>query len=391
MAGIIPEGMTAQSFGRAQDVHPSLYFQEKTLKKIMRWATEYNNFCAILYGVYGEQDGVIISGACRVKKAKRQMGHLFFSGKTWRSIKEQKKEKYPRLDMVGICMVQKKGECRIPTDLLTIAKGYFSEKWQVVLAVDSHSWRCRFYQWDEENLKPAPGYYLVKKQDEDGLSVEDSIQMDQPVSLEKDVTSPLPSESIEEENDVLPEVCPSGPSQHFSSQIPENLVDEVRSYGRRVRLLTALVTVMFVAVLGTGIVLGVRQATLAQPVWVQQAELESRVAHLEDKTQQDDPIDDQIAQLKQQLSDLEGKTGQQEQLIRTLSDQIQQLEKKLSQPSSSGQDVLPDYHTVQPGETLTSISIRYFGTPDKAGYLAAINDLQNPDVVQAGAVLRLSE
>ena len=101
MAGIIPEGMTAQSFGRAQDVHPSLYFQEKTLKKIMRWATEYNNFCAILYGVYGEEDGVIISGACRVKKAKRQMGHLFFSGKTWRSIKEQKKEKYPRLDMVG--------------------------------------------------------------------------------------------------------------------------------------------------------------------------------------------------------------------------------------------------------------------------------------------------
>lgn len=112
---------------------------------------------------------------------------------------------------------------------------------------------------------------------------------------------------------------------------------------------------------------------------------------LEDKTQQDDPIDDQIAQLKQQLSDLEGKTGQQEQLIRTLSDQIQQLEKKLSQPSSSGQDVLPDYHTVQPGETLTSISIQYFGTPDKAGYLAAINGLQNPDVVQAGAVLRLSE
>ena len=53
MAGIVPKGMIAQSFGRAQDAGPLLYFQEKTLKKIMRWATEHSRFCVILYGAYG--------------------------------------------------------------------------------------------------------------------------------------------------------------------------------------------------------------------------------------------------------------------------------------------------------------------------------------------------
>ncbi len=390
MAGIVPKGMIAQSFGRAQDAGPLLYFQEKTLKKIMRWATEHSRFCVILYGAYGREDGVIISGACRVKKAEKKMGHLVFSGKTWRHIKQQKKDKYPRLDCVGLCIVQKEKGCEIPPDLYAIAQGHFSEAWQTVLVVDSSSWQCRFYQWKGTELKPAPGYYLVKKQEEE-MPPSDAVQTPGRVSLEKDQGS-LSPETNGEGNTSSPEMSPSCRlDQRLSPSIPKELVDEVRSYGKRVRVLTALVAIMFVTILGTGAFLGIRQSTMAQPVWAQQADLENRIAYLEDKTQQDDTVDDQIDRLKQQLSDLEGKTGQQEQLIRELSDQVEMLERQLMESSSTAQSALPDHHVVQPGETLTSISIQYFGTPDKANYLAAINGIRDPNVVRAGAVLRLSE
>ncbi len=390
MAGMVPKGMVAQSVGRTKDDHLPLYLQKKILKKIMRWATEHHNFCAILYGAYEQKEGVIISGACRVKKAQKKMGHLIFTGRTWRDIKEQKKDHYPRLDLVGICVVQKGKGCEIPPDIVTIAQGHFHEEWQTILVVDSSNWKCCFYQWNGMGLKPAGGYYLLKKQEEEKTS-SDPVQRPRPVSLQKE-SSGLAPETQEKEDATSPEAATSRLDDRKQlPSIPKELVDEIRSYGRRVRFLTALVTVMFVALVGTGAFLGIRQSTMSQPVWAQQAQLEGRIAQLEDKSQKDGAVDDQMSRLKQQLSDLEGKTKEQSGLIDELFRQVEELEQQLAQPSSEAQTLLPDHHVVQPGETLTSISIQYFGTPDKAYYLAAINGIQDPNVVRAGMVLRLSE
>jgi len=44
-------------------------------------------------------------------------------------------------------------------------------------------------------------------------------------------------------------------------------------------------------------------------------------------------------------------------------------------------------HVVQPGESLSSISRKYYGTPDRYGKIAAANNLRGRDLIRVGQVL----
>ncbi|MGD0094009.1 MAG: LysM domain-containing protein [Planctomycetota bacterium] len=48
-------------------------------------------------------------------------------------------------------------------------------------------------------------------------------------------------------------------------------------------------------------------------------------------------------------------------------------------------------HVVQPGESLSGISRRYYGTPDRYGKIAAANNLRSRDVIRVGQVLVIPE
>jgi len=44
-------------------------------------------------------------------------------------------------------------------------------------------------------------------------------------------------------------------------------------------------------------------------------------------------------------------------------------------------------HVVQAGESLSSISRKYYGTPDRYGKIAAANNLRSRDLIRTGQVL----
>ena len=48
-------------------------------------------------------------------------------------------------------------------------------------------------------------------------------------------------------------------------------------------------------------------------------------------------------------------------------------------------------HIVQPGESLSSISRRYYGTPERYGKIVAANNLRSRDVIRVGQVLVIPE
>lgn len=48
-------------------------------------------------------------------------------------------------------------------------------------------------------------------------------------------------------------------------------------------------------------------------------------------------------------------------------------------------------HIVQPGESLSSISRKYYGTPERYGKIVAANNLRSRDVIRVGQVLVIPE
>jgi len=107
--------------------------------------------------------------------------------------------------------------------------------------------------------------------------------------------------------------------------------------------------------------------------------------HRFDKPEIDQEQQDALLDKERQIETLRTELKRQEEKVASLQDETMRLEELVNQLSGEYFHV----YTVTPGDTLWSISDRFYNDPSEYEFLMRLNDLDDPDSLEVGQDLLL--
>lgn len=284
----------------------------------------------VLLGSPEETEGqvmLVITAMLKAKKTAANKTSLTFTHETWDQIHHEKEILYPDLKIVGWFHTHPGFGIFLSAYDLFIQQNFFNLPWQVAYVVDPVKHEEGFFAWEGSEIKPAV-YRLGEKT---------PWQVYQP------------------------------PKQTKENRLQEDMSGN-RAAAIRPRVPLWMNGVMILLVILLAVSNAHRLVMAEEEVGIQPS-----AAQREQSLQQE-----QAKALAEQLDRLENQLLLLQQENRELGELVIQL---------SGQRFF--LYTVNPGDTLWSISRRFYQNPMEYEYVMRLNNLENPDSLEVGQNLLL--
>lgn len=318
-----------------------------------------------------EQDVLLICGAIQGRYAVQENGMLLFGAETWEYIGNQMETYFHGMALVGWVHCQPGFGSFLMAKDETFHKKYFPEQWQVLFVLDSVDKMDTFYLYNEEKsaLQQARGYFIYYEKNEEM----------QEYMLEHSMVKPK-----EEESEQKKETIPEEEKETGRRPTPEERMDAAKEIRRvlerrakeveqkkkgKYTMLTSVSCMLCMVCVCMGYLLWNNIQRL-QNLESEMAMVQNSYVNLAESVQ----VQATFAEKKQDGQAVHTTWNQQE-------------EEQNTQKTEHG--YVQKVHIVEEGETLGSISQKYYGTAQNVDKIMQANDMADANVIFCGQVLQI--
>lgn len=337
------------------------------------------------------QDVVLISGAIQGRGLVQENGTLTFGAQTWEYIGSQLEMYFQGLTLVGWAHAQPGFGAFLVAKDEAFHKAHFKEPWQVLFTLDTVDKLDAFYVYSKEQtgLRQAMGYFVYYEKNQEMQEYMLDHSMVRPREAQKETEQETNAATAQKVGGNKSEKNEKGELPRRNRRpTPEERMDaakEIRqvlqrrakqaktAQKNRYAMLTGVSCVLCVVCVCMGFAL-IRNVNRLQILEQNMAQVQNSytalAAQMEDVQVQSAFA---VSQSTQPAKTQEETTVQEES---TQNDQTNTEEK---------------IHIVLEGETLGSISRKYYGTMDGIYKIMEANGLQDPNLIVCGQKLRIPE
>ncbi len=323
------------------------------LKKISHQKKEGQ--IAILLGEHHYSQGTMylfVKSALLIKDMEISEEHMDFNDKVWGQIHETSRQYFSNQEILGWFLSIPGGSVQLNDLMIKTHLDYFAGSEKVLFVVEPNEWDEAFYVYENGSMNRQLGYYIYYEKNEPMQNY--MIEMNQNKSIEE--TENIPDRAV----------------VNFRKTIQNNQ-QETQKSEKRNWTIGAYVALAFFAV---GVAVYSRSEPLQRMVF----------------------------------SALHGDGGQEDQVVSNLSDGVTPSLSPTMNPNTGGQENLKtdieekepsdltqtdasalQEYIIKKGDTLTSISMAYYGNPDMIDEICRINNISKENIIFAGQKLMLPE
>ncbi len=406
------------------------------LKKISR-IPEEGGKAAVLLGQYHWAEGnayLFIKSALQIRNMEVSPEHIVFSDKVWGQVYEDSRKYFPQQAIVGWFVSLPGFNMQINEVLLKTHLNHFAGNDKVLFVAEPGEWEEAFFVYENNQLNRQPGYYIYYEKNEPMQAY--MIEMSQNKSIEE--TEKVPDRAV---LDFRKAVKQNHEKKDISKNRKTNKMAD-RETGKDVvgkenqrnsRMVWTLGGCTVAAALALGITffnsyqnmsetLGIlengqeteQQEEIAKEASAQTAETteinDEPLISMQDmnpqkKTDEENNTEDARTETETETDTTGGQDVSQENAESDAADQnpdgeneqAEMTEQSSSETDASaammteGQTAGGDEYIIQKGDTLTSISKRYYGTIAKVEEICRLNGISPEDIIYAGQKLVLPE
>ncbi len=406
------------------------------LKKISR-IPEEGGKAAVLLGQYHWAEGnayLFIKSALQIRNMEVSPEHIVFSDKVWGQVYEDSRKYFPQQEIVGWFVSLPGFNMQINEVLLKTHLNHFAGNDKVLFVAEPGEWEEAFFVYENNQLNRQPGYYIYYEKNEPMQAY--MIEMSQNKSIEE--TEKVPDRAV---LDFRKAVKQNHEKKDISKNRKTNKMAD-RETGKDVvgkenqrnsRMVWTLGGCTVAAALALGITffnsyqnmsetLGIlengqeteQQEEIAKEASAQTAETteinDEPLISMQDmnpqkKTDEENNTEDARTETETETDTTGGQDVSQENAESDAADQnpdgeneqAEMTEQSSSETDASaammteGQTAGGDEYIIQKGDTLTSISKRYYGTIAKVEEICRLNGISPEDIIYAGQKLVLPE
>ncbi|MCI6043445.1 LysM peptidoglycan-binding domain-containing protein [bacterium] len=406
------------------------------LKKISR-IPEEGGKAAVLLGQYHWAEGnayLFIKSALQIRNMEVSPEHIVFSDKVWGQVYEDSRKYFPQQEIVGWFVSLPGFNMQINEVLLKTHLNHFAGNDKVLFVAEPGEWEEAFFVYENNQLNRQPGYYIYYEKNEPMQAY--MIEMSQNKSIEE--TEKVPDRAV---LDFRKAVKQNHEKKDISKNRKTNKMAD-RETGKDVvgkenqrnsRMVWTLGGCTVAAALALGITffnsyqnmsetLGIlengqeteQQEEIAKEASAQTAETteinDEPLISMQDmnpqkKADEENNTEDARTETETETDTTGGQDVSQENAESDAADQnpdgeneqAEMTEQSSSETDASaammteGQTAGGDEYIIQKGDTLTSISKRYYGTIAKVEEICRLNGISPEDIIYAGQKLVLPE
>ena len=406
------------------------------LKKISR-IPEKGGKAAVLLGQNHWAEGnayLFIKSALQIRNMEVSPEHIVFSDKVWGQVYEDSRKYFPQQEIVGWFVSLPGFNMQINEVLLKTHLNHFAGNDKVLFVAEPGEWEEAFFVYENNQLNRQPGYYIYYEKNEPMQAY--MIEMSQNKSIEE--TEKVPDRAV---LDFRKAVKQNHEKKDISKNRKTNKMAD-RETGKDVvgkenqrnsRMVWTLGGCTVAAALALGITffnsyqnmsetLGIlengqeteQQEEIAKEASAQTAETteinDEPLISMQDmnpqkKADEENNTEDARTETETETDTTGGQDVSQENAESDAADQnldgeneqAEMTEQSSSETDASaammteGQTAGGDEYIIQKGDTLTSISKRYYGTIAKVEEICRLNGISPEDIIYAGQKLVLPE
>ena len=317
---------------------------------------------AALVGRQIEIDGeeiLMICGAIQGKDATEENGTLTFSAATWEYVGSQMDKYFQGMTLVGWVHCQPGFGAFLMSKDEAFHKLYFQEPWQVLFVVDPVDKLDTFYIYNEEAdvLQQAKGYFVYYEKNEEMQEY----MLDHSVVKPKEAKNPEEEkeENTAQEKQDKEETRPQEGPRRRRRPTPEERIDAAQR--SKYTMLTSVSCILCVICLCLGYGLFSNLNRLE--------ELETKMAMVQDS----------YTVLAENVEDVKVQAAFAPRMTEAAEEEAKEQEET--------QKTEGRIHVVEAGETLGSISQKYYGDGSGVEKIMNANGLDNPNRIVCGQEL----
>ena len=364
-----------------------IYLEDYVYTYLYKYAKFYRGEerSAALIGTFTEDlDGkcAIINGAVQIPIDIEGADGEFLSEVHLQEIEKQREKYFPDSVLMGWMHTQPGYGIFLTTQDMLIQKKFFKEAYQGLMIIDPIENADAFFAWEDGEIKSARGYYIYYNKNE---------QMQNYMVANRIGVS---NEELNDREDVV---------MHFRKK--DRMRKQEIQNKKIVRLVTALSSVLFLMCSTMAVSLIQYRERLAKiesqlnNVGSNYSDILSR---LEEENLQIVFAEENIEDIEVPIAEEVNKTSETEDLI-IISEELEEDEENTSnvdneniednkenvstKETAEGDEV--DLYTVKKGDSLIKICYQYYNGTNMLGKLVEINNLESPNKIYEGQVLKL--
>lgn len=405
------------------------------LKKISR-IPEEGGKVAILLGQYHWAEGnayLFIKSALQIRNMEVSPEHIVFSDKVWGQVYEDSRKYFPQQEIVGWFISLPGFNMQINEVLLKTHLNHFAGNDKVLFVAEPGEWEEAFFVYENNQLNRQPGYYIYYEKNEPMQAY--MIEMSQNKSIEE--TEKVPDRAVMDfrkavkQNYEKKDISKNRKTNKMTDRETEKTVIGKENQ-KNSRMVWTLGGCTVAAALALGITFFNSYQNMSETLGIletgQEAEQQEEIAK-EASAQAAETNDEPLISMQdmnpQKITNEENNTedtqietetetdtdttgGQDVSQENAESDEADQNlvgeneQAEMTGQSSSetdasaammteGQTAGGDEYIIQKGDTLTSISKKYYGTIAKVEEICRLNGISPEDIIYAGQKLVLPE
>ncbi len=405
------------------------------LKKISR-IPEEGGKVAILLGQYHWAEGnayLFIKSALQIRNMEVSPEHIVFSDKVWGQVYEDGRKYFPQQEIVGWFISLPGFNMQINEVLLKTHLNHFAGNDKVLFVAEPGEWEEAFFVYENNQLNRQPGYYIYYEKNEPMQAY--MIEMSQNKSIEE--TEKVPDRAVMDfrkavkQNYEKKDISKNRKTNKMTDRETEKTVIGKENQ-KNSRMVWTLGGCTVAAALALGITFFNSYQNMSETLGIletgQEAEQQEEIAK-EASAQAAETNDEPLISMQdmnpQKITNEENNTedtqietetetdtdttgGQDVSQENAESDEADQNlvgeneQAEMTGQSSSetdasaammteGQTAGGDEYIIQKGDTLTSISKKYYGTIAKVEEICRLNGISPEDIIYAGQKLVLPE
>lgn len=403
------------------------------LKKISR-IPEEGGKVAILLGQYHWAEGnayLFIKSALQIRNMEVSPEHIVFNDKVWGQVYEDSRKYFPQQEIVGWFISLPGFNMQINEVLLKTHLNHFAGNDKVLFVAEPGEWEEAFFVYENNQLNRQPGYYIYYEKNEPMQAY--MIEMSQNKSIEE--TEKVPDRAVMnfrkavKQNYEKKDISKNRKTNKMTDREMEETVIGKENQ-KNSRMVWTLGGCTVAAALALGITffnsyqnmsetLGIletgqeaeQQEEIAKEASAQAAETNDEpLISMQDMnpqkiTNEENNTEDTQIETETDTDTTGGQDVSQENAESDAADQnpdgeneqAEMTEQSSSETDASaammieGQTAGGDEYIIQKGDTLTSISKRYYGTIAKVEEICRLNGISPEDIIYAGQKLVLPE
>lgn len=405
------------------------------LKKISR-IPEEGGKVAILLGQYHWAEGnayLFIKSALQIRNMEVSPEHIVFSDKVWGQVYEDSRKYFPQQEIVGWFISLPGFNMQINEVLLKTHLNHFAGNDKVLFAAEPGEWEEAFFVYENNQLNRQPGYYIYYEKNEPMQAY--MIEMSQNKSIEE--TEKVPDRAVMDfrkavkQNYEKKDISKNRKTNKMTDRETEKTVIGKENQ-KNSRMVWTLGGCTVAAALALGITFFNSYQNMSETLGIletgQEAEQQEEIAK-EASAQAAETNDEPLISMQdmnpQKITNEENNTEDTQIETETETDtdttggqdvsqenaesdgadqnlvgeneQAEMTGQSSSETDASaammteGQTAGGDEYIIQKGDTLTSISKKYYGTIAKVEEICRLNGISPEDIIYAGQKLVLPE